>query len=71
MEEVAEEVNNYGEIRFIEGLTVLLQSFGGETIAFFFSGSYPIIFNHFDRINFSRCGNLQEKYWQKLAVIIP
>lgn len=38
METVANESNSYKKIRLIEGLTVLLQSFGGELLMFPLSG---------------------------------
>lgn len=42
MEGVANEVNMFHKIRLIEGLTVFVQSIGGEIIVFSISGEFIV-----------------------------
>lgn len=38
MEDVAIQSNNLGNIKFLEGLTIAVESFGGEILFFAYSG---------------------------------
>lgn len=42
MEDIAIETNQYGNIKFLEGLTIAAESFGGEILFFAISGSFVV-----------------------------
>lgn len=42
MEDIAIETNQYGNIKFLEGLTIAAESFGGEILFFAISGNFRL-----------------------------